>query len=59
RYRLLGGRIRPLRETLARTLVDERERGLDRPRAAGLTREDELALIEALPRDLRPGAPGR
>lgn len=59
RYRLLGGRIRPLRETLARTLAEERERGLDRPRAAGLTREDELALIEALPRDLRAGAPGR
>lgn len=48
RYRLLGGTLRPLRETLARTLADERERGLDRPRAAGLTRADELALVAEL-----------
>jgi 2'-hydroxyisoflavone reductase len=47
-YRLLGGALRPLRETLARTLADERARGLDRARAAGLTREDELRLIAAL-----------
>ncbi len=47
-YRLLGGRLRPLRETLSRTLADERARGLDRPRAAGLTRADELELIAAL-----------
>lgn len=50
-YRLLGGRLRPLRATLARTLADETERGLDRPRAAGLDRADELALIS----DLRDG----
>lgn len=36
---------RPLRETLADTLADERARGLDRPRRAGLTRQDELTLI--------------
>ncbi|MBN9214088.1 MAG: reductase [Microbacterium sp. SCN 70-200] len=48
RYRLLGGALRPLRDTLVRTLVDERERGLDRPRAAGLSRDEELALIAAL-----------
>lgn len=47
-YRLLGGTLRPLRETLTRALADERERGLDRPRAAGLTRADELELIAAL-----------
>ncbi len=47
-YRLLGGRIRPLRETLARTLADERERGLERERGSGLTREEELALIAEL-----------
>lgn len=46
-YRLLGGTIRPLRATLERTLLDERERGLDRERSAGLTRADELALIAA------------
>lgn len=47
-YRLLGGTLRPLRETLARTLADERERGVARERAAGLARTDELALIAAL-----------
>lgn len=45
-YRLLGGNIRPLRVTLERTLADERERGLDRDRTTGLTRDDELALID-------------
>ncbi|WP_288784556.1 NAD-dependent epimerase/dehydratase family protein [uncultured Microbacterium sp.] len=47
-YRMLGGALRPLRETLVRTLEDERARGLDRARSAGITREDELALIAAL-----------
>ncbi|MGB4779770.1 NAD-dependent epimerase/dehydratase family protein [Microbacterium sp.] len=50
-YRLLGGRLRPLRETLQRVLEDERARGLDRPRESGLTREEELALIAALRAD--------
>lgn len=45
-YRLLGGRLRPLRETLRRTLADERDRGLDRERRAGLSRTDELALLD-------------
>lgn len=53
-YRLLGGRLRPLSETLERVLADERARGLDRDRQAGLSRTDELALIAAL-----PPAPGR
>lgn len=47
-YRMLGGALRPLRETLVRTLEDERARGLDRARSAGIAREDELALIAAL-----------
>lgn len=47
-YRLLGGHLRPLRETLERTLADERERGLERERRAGLTRADELALLHEL-----------
>jgi nucleoside-diphosphate-sugar epimerase len=47
-YRLLGGRLRPLRETLERTLDDERERGLERERRAGLSRPDELALLHEL-----------
>jgi 2'-hydroxyisoflavone reductase len=47
-YRLLGGQLRPLRETLRRTLEDERDRGLDRERRAGLTRDDEVALLARL-----------
>lgn len=41
----LGLRRRPLAQTLADTLADERDRGLDRPRRAGLRRADELALL--------------
>ncbi|OUE30691.1 hypothetical protein BFL35_08875 [Clavibacter michiganensis] len=29
-------------------LADERERGLDRPRASGLTRAEELAVVASL-----------
>lgn len=47
-YRDLGGRLRPLRETLARTLDDERARGLGRERASGLRRADERALLAEL-----------
>ncbi|GAA1640461.1 NAD-dependent epimerase/dehydratase family protein [Microbacterium flavum] len=47
-YRLLGGALRPLEETIARVLEDERARGLDRPRAAGLTREEEREILAAL-----------
>lgn len=49
-YRLLGGRLRPVSETLDRTLADERSRGLDRDRRAGLTRPDERALLGELQR---------
>lgn len=45
RYRALGGTFRPLDDTLRSTLADERERGLDRERRAGLRRDDELALL--------------
>ena len=47
-YRAAGGRLRDLRETLERTLADERERGLDRERKSGLSRADELALLAEL-----------
>lgn len=47
-FRAAGGTLRPLRETLERTLADERERGLDRERRAGLTRADELTLLADL-----------
>ncbi len=46
-YRAVGGGLRSLRDTLERTLADERMRGLDRHRGAGLTRADELALLSA------------
>lgn len=39
---------RPLASTLRDTLVEERTRGLERERHAGLTRADELKLIHAL-----------
>ena len=47
-YRGAGGHLRPLRETLERTLADERTRGLDRERKSGLTRPEELALLAEL-----------
>lgn len=47
-YRLLGGRLRPLGETLTRVLADERERGLDRERRSGLSRSEELVLLADL-----------
>jgi len=45
RARGAGFAARSLEETLRATLADERSRGLDRERRAGLTRADELALI--------------
>ncbi len=47
-YRAAGGHLRDLRETLERTLSDERDRGLDRERKSGLSRADELALLAEL-----------
>lgn len=40
-----GARLRPLAETIDRVLADERARGVDRVRRAGLTREEERALL--------------
>lgn len=48
RYRAAGGAHRPLRETLAAALEDERSRGLDRRSDARLSRADELAAIDSL-----------
>jgi len=44
-FRESGGRLRPLAETVERVMADERERGVDRDRRAGLTRAEELALL--------------
>lgn len=48
RYHAAGGVLRPLDETIARVVADEDARGVDRLRRAGLTREDELALLRLL-----------
>lgn len=52
RYLATGGTLRPVAETIARTLADERARGLDRPRRAGLSRRDEEAILAALAADV-------
>lgn len=41
-----GGVRRPLAETMQRTLADERARGIDRPRRAGLTPSEEREVLE-------------
>ncbi|OUE21480.1 NAD dependent epimerase/dehydratase family protein [Clavibacter michiganensis] len=46
--RALGVPRRPLAETMRDVLADERERGLDRPRASGLTRDEELEVLATL-----------
>ena len=38
----------PLDETIAAVVEDERVRGIDRERRAGLTRAEELALLQLL-----------
>ena len=47
-FRAAGGVVRPLAETVARALDDERARGVDRPRRAGLAADDEARLLELL-----------
>ncbi|KQZ22358.1 NAD-dependent epimerase/dehydratase family protein [Microbacterium sp. Root553] len=46
RYRAAGGVLRPLAETIATVVADEQERGTDRDRRAGLTRVDEIELLQ-------------
>ncbi|MFJ2544336.1 NAD-dependent epimerase/dehydratase family protein [Microbacterium sp. NPDC087589] len=48
RYRDAAGGLRPIDETIAAVVADERERGVDRTRRAGLTRADELELVRLL-----------
>lgn len=45
-----GGRRRSLAETMRRTLEDERTRGVDRPRRAGLTLAEEAEILEGTSR---------
>ncbi|OJU41899.1 MAG: reductase [Microbacterium sp. 69-10] len=49
-YKASGGRLTPIDETIRRVLQDERARGLDRVRRAGLTRTEEQELIGQLVR---------
>lgn len=46
-YLASGGHLRPLADTIGRVVADERERGVDRERRAGLTRAEELELLAA------------
>ncbi|WP_175987454.1 NAD-dependent epimerase/dehydratase family protein [Microbacterium tenebrionis] len=48
-YAAAGGTRTPLEKVIGRVLDDERARGLDRSRRAGLTRDDERALLAELP----------
>ncbi|MFS0854441.1 NAD-dependent epimerase/dehydratase family protein [Microbacterium sp. 179-I 3D4 NHS] len=48
RYTADGGRLRPLVETVADVCDDEVARGIDRPRRAGLTRQQEVELLAPL-----------
>ncbi|WP_223628549.1 NAD-dependent epimerase/dehydratase family protein [Microbacterium sp. EST19A] len=45
-----GGTLRPLAETVAEVVADERARGVDRDRRAGLTGAEERALLAELGR---------
>ncbi|GAA1346162.1 NAD-dependent epimerase/dehydratase family protein [Arthrobacter roseus] len=47
-FRAAGGQLRPLEHSLADVLADEQHRGLDRERRSGLTRAEELALLQLL-----------
>ncbi|NLE98339.1 MAG: reductase, partial [Propionibacterium sp.] len=49
RYREAGGILRPMRTTVDLTRDDEIARGVDRPRRAGLTRDEEAELLRAYP----------
>lgn len=51
RYREIGGALRPLGNTIAAVLADERTRGADRPRRAGLSRAQELEVLAAIGAD--------
>lgn len=45
-YRAAGGTLRPLDATIADVLADERDRGVDRERRAGLSRAQERELLD-------------
>ncbi|WP_343046654.1 NAD-dependent epimerase/dehydratase family protein [Schumannella luteola] len=47
-FRAAGGVTRPIDDTVADVLADERLRGVDRPRRSGLTRSDEEAVLRQI-----------
>lgn len=47
-FRAAGWKLRPLRQTVQRTLEAERELGLERERRSGLSRSEELELLDQL-----------
>lgn len=47
-YRDAGGSLRPLQDTISAVIADERGRGTDRVRRAGLSRSEEHSLLGAL-----------
>ncbi|MBO3094825.1 NAD-dependent epimerase/dehydratase family protein [Cellulomonas dongxiuzhuiae] len=47
-YLAAGGTLRPLRDTISRVLADEVARGVDRPRRAGLTPDEERGVLAAV-----------
>ncbi|MCT1477527.1 NAD-dependent epimerase/dehydratase family protein [Microbacterium sp. p3-SID336] len=47
RYLASGGTLRPLADTVERVVADERDRGVDRERRAGLTRVEEREVLSA------------
>lgn len=49
-FHTTGGTLRPLAETIADVVADERARGVDRIRRAGLTRAEERTLLSELGR---------
>lgn len=51
RFLETGGALTPLAETVATVLDDERARGVDRARRAGMTASDERAVLSAIARE--------
>lgn len=45
---LATGGLRPLEDTLLRTLTDEVERGVGRPRRSGITTSEEQEVLDAV-----------
>ncbi len=48
RFLETGGALTPLAETIERVAQDERARGIDRDRRAGLTRDEELEVLRSV-----------